>query len=165
MTASTIAAVLTVLVTTRAGISIGVNDMVVPEEKPEILAVAEAEVKEIQEQYTSGLITNGERYNKVVDIWSRTNEEVAKEMMNKLGGAFTDHDEQVARTLAAQCAVTVQRAQLVQSLLLKEQSLLVTYLKKRKLKSQPKLPLKALKPLKPLLLKTKNNFLANILCG
>ncbi|MDH3893577.1 MAG: DNA-directed RNA polymerase subunit beta', partial [Chromatiales bacterium] len=71
---------------TKAGVSIGVNDMVVPEEKAGILTTAEDEVKEIQEQYTSGLITNGERYNKVVDIWSRTNEEVAKEMMNKLGG-------------------------------------------------------------------------------
>jgi DNA-directed RNA polymerase subunit beta' len=70
---------------TRAGISIGVNDMVVPEEKNEILAAAEIEVVEIQDQYASGLVTNGERYNKVVDIWSRTNEQVAKAMMNKLG--------------------------------------------------------------------------------
>jgi DNA-directed RNA polymerase subunit beta' len=71
---------------TKAGVSIGVNDMVVPEEKAGILASAEDEVKEIQEQYTSGLITNGERYNKVVDIWSRTNEDVAKKMMDKLCG-------------------------------------------------------------------------------
>ena len=70
---------------TTAGISIGVNDMVVPESKPEILAVAEAEVKEIQDQYGSGLVTDGERYNKVVDIWSRTNDQVAKAMMDKLG--------------------------------------------------------------------------------
>ena len=70
---------------TMAGISIGVNDMVVPENKEEILAVAEAEVKEIQDQYGSGLVTDGERYNKVVDIWSRTNEHVAKAMMDKLG--------------------------------------------------------------------------------
>ena len=70
---------------TRAGISIGVNDMVVPEEKNDILATAETEVREIQDQYASGLVTNGERYNKVVDIWSRTNEQVAKAMMNKLG--------------------------------------------------------------------------------
>jgi len=71
---------------TRAGISIGVNDMVIPEEKQRILAIAEAEVKEIEDQYASGLVTNGERYNKVVDIWSRTNEQVAKAMMEKLGG-------------------------------------------------------------------------------
>jgi DNA-directed RNA polymerase subunit beta' len=70
---------------TTAGISIGVNDMVVPEGKSDILAVAEAEVKEIQDQYGSGLVTDGERYNKVVDIWSRTNDQVAKAMMDKLG--------------------------------------------------------------------------------
>ncbi len=70
---------------TLAGISIGVNDMVVPETKEAILAVAEAEVKEIQDQYGSGLVTDGERYNKVVDIWSRTNDQVAKAMMDKLG--------------------------------------------------------------------------------
>ena len=70
---------------TMAGVSIGVNDMVVPENKPDILSVAEAEVKEIQDQYASGLVTDGERYNKVVDIWSRTNDQVAKAMMDKLG--------------------------------------------------------------------------------
>ena len=70
---------------TLAGISIGVNDMVVPESKGAILAVADGEVKEIQDQYSSGLVTEGERYNKVVDIWSRTNDQVAKAMMDKLG--------------------------------------------------------------------------------
>jgi DNA-directed RNA polymerase subunit beta' len=70
---------------TRAGVSIGVDDMVVPQQKGRILANAEREVKEIQEQYASGLVTNGERYNKVVDIWSRTNDQVAKAMMDKLG--------------------------------------------------------------------------------
>jgi DNA-directed RNA polymerase subunit beta' len=70
---------------TMAGISIGVNDMVIPDNKEEILAAAEAEVKEIQDQYGSGLVTDGERYNKVVDIWSRTNEQIAKAMMDKLG--------------------------------------------------------------------------------
>jgi len=70
---------------TKAGISIGVNDMVVPDNKEEILAAAETEVKEIQDQYGSGLVTDGERYNKVVDIWSRTNEQIAKAMMDKLG--------------------------------------------------------------------------------
>ena len=70
---------------TIAGISIGVNDMVVPDDKEEILAAAEAEVKEIQDQYSSGLVTEGERYNKVIDIWSRTNDQVAKAMMDKLG--------------------------------------------------------------------------------
>ena len=70
---------------TRGGVSIGVDDMVVPQQKGKILAGAEREVKEIQEQYASGLVTNGERYNKVVDIWSRTNDQVAKAMMDKLG--------------------------------------------------------------------------------
>jgi len=70
---------------TRSGSSIGVNDMVIPDEKPEILAAAEAEVKDIQDQYADGLVTDGERYNKVVDIWSRTNDQVAKAMMDKLG--------------------------------------------------------------------------------
>ncbi|MGD8274381.1 MAG: DNA-directed RNA polymerase subunit beta' [Thiohalocapsa sp.] len=70
---------------TRAGVSIGLEDMEVPDEKPEILGRAEEEVKEIEDQYTQGLVTNGERYNKVVDIWSRTNDQVAKSMMRKLG--------------------------------------------------------------------------------
>ncbi|WP_177420158.1 DNA-directed RNA polymerase subunit beta' [endosymbiont of Lamellibrachia barhami] len=70
---------------TRAAVSFCSNDMVVPEEKGEILARAEAEVKEIENQYISGLVTNGERYNKVVDIWSHTNDQVAKAMMLKLG--------------------------------------------------------------------------------
>ncbi|MDJ0805759.1 MAG: DNA-directed RNA polymerase subunit beta' [Gammaproteobacteria bacterium] len=70
---------------TRAAVSFCSNDMVVPEEKEPILARAENEVKEIENQYTSGLVTNGERYNKVVDIWSHTNDQVAKAMMAKLG--------------------------------------------------------------------------------
>ncbi|HHH44900.1 MAG TPA: DNA-directed RNA polymerase subunit beta' [Gammaproteobacteria bacterium] len=70
---------------TRAAVSFGINDMVIPDEKAKILAEAEAEVKEIEHQYTSGLVTNGERYNKVVDIWSRTNDQIAKAMMDKLG--------------------------------------------------------------------------------
>jgi DNA-directed RNA polymerase subunit beta' len=70
---------------TRAGVSFGVNDMVVPKEKQSILQSAENEVKDIQDQYAAGLVTDGERYNKVVDIWSRTNDQVAKAMMEKLG--------------------------------------------------------------------------------
>jgi len=69
----------------RAGISIGVDDMVAPAEKAGIIAEAETEVKAIQSQYASGLLTDGERYNKVVDIWTRTSEKVAKTMMDKLG--------------------------------------------------------------------------------
>ncbi|HUF72202.1 MAG TPA: DNA-directed RNA polymerase subunit beta' [Gammaproteobacteria bacterium] len=70
---------------TKAGVSFGVDDMVVPDQKKEILELAEEEVKDIQDQYAAGLVTDGERYNKVVDIWSRTNDQVAKAMMEKLG--------------------------------------------------------------------------------
>ncbi|MCG6886875.1 MAG: DNA-directed RNA polymerase subunit beta', partial [Proteobacteria bacterium] len=70
---------------TRSSVSFGLEDMVIPEEKAPILAAAEEEVREIEEQYTSGLVTYGERYNKVIDIWSRTNEQIAKAMMDKLG--------------------------------------------------------------------------------
>ncbi|WP_210131968.1 DNA-directed RNA polymerase subunit beta' [Stenotrophomonas rhizophila] len=70
---------------TRAGVSIGIDDMLIPDEKRGILTEAEAEVLEIQEQYQSGLVTAGERYNKVVDIWSRTNERIAKAMMDTIG--------------------------------------------------------------------------------
>jgi DNA-directed RNA polymerase subunit beta' len=70
---------------TRSGVSIGIDDMTIPLEKKGILAEAETEVLEIQQQYQSGLVTAGERYNKVVDIWSRTNERVAKAMMDTIG--------------------------------------------------------------------------------
>ena len=70
---------------TRAGISIGIDDMVVPDEKESIITEANSAVKEIEDQYASGLVTTGERYNKVVDIWSRTNDQVAQAMMAKLG--------------------------------------------------------------------------------
>ena len=78
---------------TRSGVSIGVNDMVVPEEKRAILEQAESAVKEIEDQYSSGLVTSGERYNKVVDIWSYTNEQVAKAMMDKLGTDLVEDQE------------------------------------------------------------------------
>src|SRR5213595_3010948 len=70
---------------TRAGISFGVNDMSIPAQKQELIKSAETEVKEIEIQYTSGLVTAGERYNKVVDIWSRCGEQVGKVMMEQLG--------------------------------------------------------------------------------
>ena len=68
----------------RSGSSIGVDDFVIPDEKYEIVDKAEDEVKEIENQFSSGLVTRGERYNKVVDIWSRANERVAKAMMEKI---------------------------------------------------------------------------------
>jgi DNA-directed RNA polymerase subunit beta' len=70
---------------TRSGMSFGIDDIIIPEQKVKIVSAADAEVKEIQNQYASGLVTNGERYNKVVDIWSRANDQVAKAMMDKLG--------------------------------------------------------------------------------
>src|SRR5690606_3762514 len=71
----------------------------IPDEKKGILAEAEAEVLEIQQQYQSGLVTAGERYNKVVDIWSRTNERVAKAMMDTIGSEIVTNanGEQVAQ--------------------------------------------------------------------
>ncbi|MDD4977524.1 MAG: DNA-directed RNA polymerase subunit beta' [Gallionella sp.] len=70
---------------TRSGISIALDDMLVPPQKHELIATAEKEVREIYTQYTSGLVTDGERYNKVVDIWGRTADIVAKAMMEQLG--------------------------------------------------------------------------------
>ena len=69
---------------TRAGISIAIEDMLVPPQKPEIIARAEAEVKEIAEQFDAGLVTAGERYNKVVDIWGKAGDEISKVMMGQL---------------------------------------------------------------------------------
>ena len=70
---------------TIAGVSFGVEDMAIPAKKVDIITAAEAEVNEIQSQYASGLVTDGERYNKVVDIWSHANDQVAKVMMDGLG--------------------------------------------------------------------------------
>ncbi|MDX9943910.1 MAG: DNA-directed RNA polymerase subunit beta' [Azonexus sp.] len=77
---------------TRGGISFCSDDMRVPAKKYEIIAASEAEVKEIEEQYKNGLVTQGERYNKVVDIWGRTGDQVAKVMMDELG-----HEEVIDR--------------------------------------------------------------------
>ena len=73
---------------TKAGFSFAAGDMLIPFEKTEIIGKAEKEVKEIEGQYTSGLVTQGERYNKVVDIWGRAGDDVAKAMMSQLG---TEH--------------------------------------------------------------------------
>jgi DNA-directed RNA polymerase subunit beta' len=66
---------------TRSGASIGVNDFVIPDDKDDIISGAEDQVKEIVSQFASGLVTQGERYNKVIDIWSQANDRVAKSMM------------------------------------------------------------------------------------
>ncbi|MCG6951851.1 MAG: DNA-directed RNA polymerase subunit beta' [Betaproteobacteria bacterium] len=70
---------------TTAGISFGAHDMRVPQQKHDLIQAAETEVKEIENQYTSGLVTQGERYNKVVDIWSRCGDQVGKVMLDQLG--------------------------------------------------------------------------------
>jgi DNA-directed RNA polymerase subunit beta' len=70
---------------TRSGISIALDDMLVPPQKEALINAADKEVREIYTQYTSGLVTDGERYNKVVDIWGRTADDVAKVMMERLG--------------------------------------------------------------------------------
>jgi DNA-directed RNA polymerase beta' subunit len=69
---------------TKAGLSICVDDMIVPESKKEIIGKAREEVLEIQNQYKEGLITDGERYNKVIDIWARANEDISEKMMSGL---------------------------------------------------------------------------------
>ncbi|MDH0199909.1 DNA-directed RNA polymerase subunit beta' [Comamonas aquatica] len=69
---------------THAGFSVSIDDMLVPPQKAEILARAESEVKEIEQQYVSGLVTSGERYNKVVDIWGKAGDDVSKVMMDQL---------------------------------------------------------------------------------
>ncbi len=70
---------------TLSGASIGVNDFVIPDEKETIINASTTEVKEIESQFASGLLTQGEKYNKVIDIWSRANDKVAKAMMDTLG--------------------------------------------------------------------------------
>ncbi|UYZ85043.1 DNA-directed RNA polymerase subunit beta' [Entomomonas sp. E2T0] len=69
---------------TLSGVSIGVNDFVIPDEKRRIIESATREVKEIESQYASGLVTQGEKYNKVIDLWSKANDEVSKAMMANL---------------------------------------------------------------------------------
>jgi len=70
---------------TKSGISFCSNDMIIPQEKTEMIENANSQVKFVQQQFSSGVLTNGERYNKVIDIWSRTAEDVAKAMMDKVG--------------------------------------------------------------------------------
>ncbi|SDT00439.1 DNA-directed RNA polymerase subunit beta' [Halopseudomonas xinjiangensis] len=69
---------------TISGASIGVNDFVIPDEKARIIDEATDEVKEIEDQYASGLVTQGEKYNKVIDLWSKANDEISKAMMDNL---------------------------------------------------------------------------------
>ncbi|MBK4775544.1 DNA-directed RNA polymerase subunit beta' [Candidatus Pantoea edessiphila] len=85
----------------RSGVSVGIDDMVIPEKKSEIISEAELEVAEIQEQFQSGLVTVGERYNKVIDIWAAANDRVAKAMMENLStesvtNRYGDKEQQLA---------------------------------------------------------------------
>ena len=76
---------------TRAGISIGIKDMLIPPHKAKLLEEATTEVRQIEDQYNKGLITDGERYNKVVDIWAQVTDRIADEMLRQLGTeTFTD---------------------------------------------------------------------------
>ena len=70
---------------TKSGISFCSNDMTIPDSKADMIEDAESQVKAIQDQYSKGVVTDGERYNKVIDIWSRTSETVAKAMMDEIG--------------------------------------------------------------------------------
>jgi len=74
---------------TISGTSVGINDLVIPKAKNTIVERATEEVKEIEMQYASGLVTNGERYNKVIDIWSRASDQVAKAMMEGISSEHT----------------------------------------------------------------------------
>ena len=77
---------------TRAGISISIKDMVIPKRKAEQLERAQKEVREIENQYLEGLITDGERYNKVIDIWAQVTEEVAAEMMGEISNEVAERE-------------------------------------------------------------------------
>ena len=77
---------------TKSGTSVGVNDFVIPDDKKKIIAEAETEVESIEKQFASGYVTQGEKYNKVIDIWTRANDKVAKAMMKGLSGTATNSE-------------------------------------------------------------------------
>lgn len=85
---------------TKAGISINIKDMVIPKEKPAILEGAYKEVDKITEEYNEGSITNGERYNKILDVWAQTNERLSKVMIDGLS-VDTFHSENGEEAVAA----------------------------------------------------------------
>jgi DNA-directed RNA polymerase subunit beta' len=78
---------------TESGISISIKDMVIPSEKPKLLKVAQNEVKEVRDQYSEGLITEGERHNKVIDIWSRAQDAIGEQMVYQISSeTIKDYD-------------------------------------------------------------------------
>jgi len=79
---------------TQAGISIGIMDMIVPHRKTDILKQSQAEVSQVEEQYQEGLITEGEKYNKVVDIWAKATDEIAAEMMAEMAREVISVEDQ-----------------------------------------------------------------------
>jgi DNA-directed RNA polymerase subunit beta' len=81
---------------TKSGISFCTNDMTIPDSKAGMIDEADSQVKDIQEQFSKGVVTDGERYNKVIDIWSRTSEKVAKAMMDEIG--FEDFETKDGKT-------------------------------------------------------------------
>ncbi|WP_300428768.1 DNA-directed RNA polymerase subunit beta' [Candidatus Thioglobus sp.] len=81
---------------TKSGISFCTNDMTIPDSKAGMIDDADSQVKDIQEQFSKGVVTDGERYNKVIDIWSRTSEKVAKAMMDEIG--FEDFETKDGKT-------------------------------------------------------------------
>ncbi|MGB5232688.1 MAG: DNA-directed RNA polymerase subunit beta' [Desulfoprunum sp.] len=84
---------------TKAGISICINDMKIPLSKEDFIEKAEKDVLDVEQQYTDGLITSGEKYNKVVDIWSKVTEDVANEMMNEIKVEyFRDKDNKLVES-------------------------------------------------------------------
>jgi DNA-directed RNA polymerase subunit beta' len=84
---------------TRGGISISINDMMIPVKKEDILTKAENTVLDVEQQYANGLITAGEKYNKVVDIWSRATDDVAAEMMNEMSVQYQrDREKKLVET-------------------------------------------------------------------
>ena len=85
---------------TKSGISICLDDLIIPENKQDIINKAESEVLEIEKQFSSGLVTQGERYNKIIDIWSRTNDQVGKSMMDTLSTeiALDDKGENIKQS-------------------------------------------------------------------
>src|SRR3712207_276651 len=82
------------LYATKAGISIGIDDLVTPDAKRQLVAQAEREVIEVEKQYRDGVITNGERYNKVIAIWSEVTDKVAKEMFRAMDAREKANNEQ-----------------------------------------------------------------------
>ena len=84
---------------TKAGFSISIKDMIIPSNKQRIIDQASSEVKEIEQQYIDGVITDGEKYNKVVDVWAKATEDVASAMMKDISTDVAENPEGKKRKL------------------------------------------------------------------